>query len=117
MISRKTTVSALLLAAMSLSGCNDSAWTKPPNVVGSGIVERIQKTSTSSWVLYDVKLSDTDPSDLDNIKVSGSRIVESDIAPSIGKRVAIKCYREDPHNYCYVSSYSYEGRELDVQSK
>jgi hypothetical protein len=116
MIRRKLTISTLLVGMISLTGCNDSPWTKPPNVVGSGIVESIEKTSTSSWVRYEVKLRDAEPSDLDYLFVSGSRIVDSDIRPSIGRRVAVKCYR-DPHDYCYVSSYGYEGRDLDVQSK
>lgn len=115
-MSCRLTIPILLATVVPLVGCKESPWTKPPNVVGSGFVESIEKTSTSSWVRYEVKLSDSVPSDLEYLFVSGRRIVDSDIAPSIGKRVAVKCYR-DPHDYCYVSSYSYQGRDLDVQSK
>jgi hypothetical protein len=62
------------------------------------------EASTSSWVVYDVKLSDSDPPQLHDVQVSGSKIVDSDIALSIGKRVAVKCYRDDPESVCYASS-------------
>jgi hypothetical protein len=117
MFSRKAAVPALLMIAMSLVSCNESVWSRPPNVAGSAIVERINKTTGSSWAVYDVKLADSDPAQLLYVKVSGSTIVDSDITPSIGKRVAIKCYREEPGSPCYASGYSYEGHELIAQAK
>jgi hypothetical protein len=116
-VNRKVTMPVLLMTAISLASCNESVWSKSPNLIGSAIVERIDKTTGSGWAMYDVKLTESDPAELRFVKVSGSRIVNSDIAPSIGKRVAIKCYREVPGGPCYASSYSYGGRELIVQAK
>src|SRR4051812_48592420 len=115
MIMTKYTV-LLVLATASLAGCSDSVWRRAPNVIGSGRVEQIKKLTHSStgtsWAEYDVKLTDSDPDQLLYVRVSGSMISDSDISPSMGKRVAIKCYRENPGGACYASSYSYEGREL-----
>jgi hypothetical protein len=123
MVNRKATMPVLLMTAMSLASCNESVWNKSPNVIGSAIVERIERDTryntafASSSTVYDVKLSDGDPAYLKRVKVSGKTIEDSDMARSIGIRVAIKCFREDPGSSCYASSYSFDGRELVVQAK
>jgi hypothetical protein len=105
MISRGATIPILLITATHLSGCDDSPYRKPPNVVVSGIVERIERTTRSSmgntWSTYEVKLGNTDPSDLHYVTVSGRTITDSDLAPSVGQQVSIECYREDLHHSCY----------------
>src|SRR5882672_7746935 len=100
MIPRLSTISIMLVSAALLSGCNDSPWSKPPNVVVSGVVERIEKSTRSSmgstWSTYEVKLTNpSDPSNLHYVTLSGRTITDSDLRPSIGQQVTIKCYRED----------------------
>src|SRR6478609_7727362 len=110
------TLFILISSAFALIGCSESVWDKSPNYSGSAVVEKIEKDTRwskatgSSSTIYTVKLANSDPADLGYVKVSGGKIEDADMARSIGKRVAIKCYRADPSDYCYASSYNYEGR-------
>jgi hypothetical protein len=117
MIARMLTAALLLATAASLAGCEKSVWERPANVVGSAMVEKITKDTRYSKAfgeltsVYDVELRDAEPADLKYVHVSG-KIEEDDMARSIGKRVSIKCYREQPGSACYASGYGYDGREL-----
>jgi hypothetical protein len=89
----------------------------PPNVIGSAIADKITKETRYSKAfgdlsaVYEVRLRDASPADLRSVNVSG-KIEEDDMARSIGQRVAVKCYRDNPGDFCYASSYEYGGREF-----
>ena len=123
MFRRNFRILTLLSLTIPLVGCEQSVWDKPPNVTGSAVVAQIERDTRYSKAfgnlstIYVVKVRESDIPTLREVKVPGSKIEDSDMVPTIGKRAAIKCYREDPDSSCYASSYYFEGRELVVRSK